>query len=141
MKNIIKNKRGSLMEAALVLPILVFIIAFVFDMGIRLIVLQGTSAASREAARDFARFQNISQATQIATGSFNSLTSNLAQIKDVEISLTHDGMSDYAIVTVTSELTANAFSFVWSMMEVDIQNELERSVVYPIEIKDGTKIF
>ncbi|MFS1511541.1 TadE/TadG family type IV pilus assembly protein [Chengkuizengella sp. SCS-71B] len=138
---IVKNKRGSLMDAALVLPLLVLIIAFVFDMGIRMIVLQGTSAATREAARDFARFQDESQSIQIANGSFNSLASTLANVKDVDIELSNDEVQDYAIVTITTELTADVFSFVWSMIGVEINNQMERSMVYPIEIKEGTKTF
>ncbi|MDP5276115.1 TadE/TadG family type IV pilus assembly protein [Chengkuizengella axinellae] len=138
---IFKCKKGSLMDAALVLPLLVLIIAFVFDMGIRMIVLQGTSAASREAARDYARFQDETQAIQIANGSFNSLASSLADVRGVDIDVSFDGVNDYATVTVTTELTADAFSFVWSMMGSDIENEMERSIVYPIEIKDGSQDF
>ena len=106
MKCTLRNQRGqSLVGLALVLPILLVIVLGVMTFGIAINTKIAVSTAAREAARNYAVFQDPSQARQKAYDSLRQalpvssteFNQNFNPASDVAISVS----GGYVTVTVT----------------------------------------
>lgn len=138
MLNAMQNKRGSLMEAALVLPILSLIVFFTFDLAARQIVDHAAFAAAREAARSYAQDQSVSNAQNRASEAFSAQAGSLGTLQGVNIAQTPGFGGSYVEVEVTARPTVTAFAFAWRLLGGSPKPTIEKRLVFEIETTSGS---
>lgn len=135
------EKRGDLLGAALVLPILALIVFFVFDMSEKQIVRNAAAKAAREAARIYAQQQDMSLAISKAQETYEASSKGFGTLQSINVTQTHDYLGSYAVATVQASFRRGVFDFVWGMMKDNPPTSVIEKKVYMIEITSGQRQF
>lgn len=130
---IFKDKRGSLMEAALVLPILVMLVFLTFDIAEKLVVQNAISSAARESARVYALEKDMNEAKRRGEETFEQMVKGFGNLKSVNITTTADYRGQYAHATVVGEPRVSAFDFAWKFISRKPESTIKRTFVYMME--------
>lgn len=135
------EKRGDLLGAALVLPILAMIVFFVFDMSEKQIVRNAAAKAAREAARIYAQQQDMSLAISKAEHTYEASSKGFGSLQSINITQTHDHLGSYAVATVQASFRKGVFDFVWRLIGDSPPTSVTERKVYMIETTTGQRQF
>lgn len=136
------SKRGTIVEFALILPLLLFLIFVVFDLGSIQVVDHASFSAAREGARSYARTGDVNASRTSAQNTFNTMASNFGTIQSVEFYHVNRSGQSFIEAVVTARVTANHFSFAWKFLgQQPTVNVIQKRMIYPIEEKQGSEEF
>ena len=135
---LLKGRAGSLMSAALIMPLLVIVVFATFDLAEKEVVRNAAAKAAREASRIYAQQENVQLARQKAEETFDGSVGVFGSLNSIQISQTSDGYGTYAVATVQASVRTGVFDFVWNLVGQKPADTISQTRVYMIEPKTGS---
>lgn len=133
------EKRGDLLEAALILPILTMLVFVTFDLSEKQIVRNAAAKAAREAARIYAQQQDMSLAISKAEETFQASSQGLGTLGNIQIQQTSDYLGTYAVASVQASFRTGVFDFAWRLVGDSPPDSVTERKVYMIEPTTGQR--
>ncbi|GGK23161.1 hypothetical protein GCM10010965_15000 [Caldalkalibacillus thermarum] len=131
------DRKGSLMEAALILPLLIMIVFLTYDIAEKQIVTNAAGKAAREASRIYAQQENIQLAREKAEETFQGSVKMFGTLEHIQIQKTTDTHGSYAVATVQASVRVGPFDFAWKLLGREPIQTVTQTRVYMIEPSSG----